>query len=152
MKYLISILELFYALVGEFRECVPESTHYIGNLPETYQTPSFLYLLVFNSDRKESRHVKNVLLDVQIIYFNHLDGYGIENFEDKIKTLEKLKVFLDSFCLKVQDRVLKFEYMLTESDGQLTIDIKFKFKDGVVQPKEVYDFMEHIKVNREEVV
>ena len=147
---LISILDVMYEIVKQIGLCLPKAKHYF-KLPEDHTTPCFLYLLVFNSDTQNTKYVKDVVLDLQVIYFNTKDAYEDEDFEDKLKVMDKLKLFLSTFCLQVKDRNLKFKYNFGESDGQLTINLKFEFKDGVVNIEDNYDLIQNILLNGKEV-
>lgn len=121
------------------------------NLPEDYNTPSFLYRMVFRGDSRQSKHVKDVTLDMQIILFTDRDEYGKEDNETKLRIAGQLSGFLDTFVLKVGDRHLKFDYSFGEADEQLIINIDFKFRDGVINLEEAYGLAEHLYVNGEEV-
>ncbi len=150
MEYLISILDVIYAAIKKFKVCVPDSKHYF-NLPEDYNTPSFLYNIVFNKASRKTKYVKDVSLDLQIILFSNKDELGKEDYEGKIQIAEQLRSFLDTFILQVGDRYLKFDYSFGEADEQLTINMNFKFKDGVINLEESYELMQHLYINREEV-
>ena len=147
---MISILDVIYAAIKKFKVCVPDSKHYF-NLPEDYNTPSFLYNIVFNKASRKTKYVKDVSLDLQIILFSNKDELGKEDYEGKIQIAEQLRSFLDTFILQVGDRYLKFDYSFGEADEQLTINMNFKFKDGVVNLEESYELMQHLYMNREEV-
>lgn len=131
---MLSILDVFYALIKEIKKCIPDSKQYLGSIPENFESPSFLYLLAFDGENQVSYFTKDVTLDIQVIYFGPKDSYGVIDFEEKIKTMDRLKVFLSQFNLQVKERNIKFNYSFGEADNQLTIDIKFKFKDGLVNP------------------
>ena len=150
MIYLVNILDLIYAVIKNFKICVPASKHYL-NLPEDYNTPSFLYDIVFNKASRETKYVKDVSLDLQIVLFSNKDELGKEDYEDKLKIADQLRRFLDTFILQVGDRYLKFDYGFGEADEQLTINMNFKFKDGVINLEESYELMQHLYMNREEV-
>ncbi|MDU6360287.1 MAG: hypothetical protein E6590_09985 [Clostridiales bacterium] len=147
---MISILDVIYAAIKKFKVCVPDSKHYF-NLPEDYNTPSFLYNIVFNKASRKTKYVKDVSLDLQIILFSNKDELGKEDYEGKIQIAEQLRSFLDTFILQVGDRYLKFDYSFGEADEQLTINMNFKFKDGVINLEESYELMQHLYINREEV-
>ena len=147
---MISILDVIYAAIKKFKVCVPDSKHYF-NLPEDYNTPSFLYNIVFNKASRKTKYVKDVSLDLQIILFSNKDELGKEDYEGKIQIAEQLRSFLDTFILQVGDRYLKFDYSFGEADEQLTINMNFKFKDGVINLEESYELMQHLYMNREEV-
>ena len=156
MKYLINVIDVIYAIMKEFKACMPKSRHYLGRIPETYKNPAFLYLLVFNNDIRSSYFRKDVTLDLQIIYFGSKDEYGVPDFEEKMQTMDKLKAFLSTFNLWVGDRNLKFEYNFSESDEQLTINIKFKFKDEIIniefEEDQAMELVDKILINKEEVI
>lgn len=147
---MVSILDVIYAVIKKFKVCVPDSKHYF-NLPEDYNTPSFLYNIVFNKASRQTKYVKDVSLDLQIILFSNKDELGKEDYEGKIQIAEQLRSFLDTFILQVGDRYLKFDYSFGEADEQLTINMNFKFKDGVINLEESYELMQHLYMNREEV-
>lgn len=153
---MVDLLDVFYSIVGEIRKCVPKSKHYMGNLTEGFKTPSFLYLLVFNNDSRVSKFVKETSLDVQIIYFGTNDKYGKTSLEEKLKVMQQLKQFLSTFNLQVKDRNLKFSYSFNEADEQLVLNMQFKFKDGLVDPKfdenQAREMIERIFINEKEVI
>ena len=156
MKYLINVIDVIYALMKEFKTCMPKSHHYLGRIPETYKNPAFLYLLVFNNDIRSSYFRKDVTLDLQIVYFGSKDEYGVPDFEEQMQTMFKLKTFLSTFNLWVGDRNLKFEYNFSEADEQLTINIKFKFKDEIIniefEKDQAMEMVDKILINKEEVI
>lgn len=147
---MINVLDVIYAVIKNFKICIPGSKHYF-NLPEGYSTPSFLYQVVFNSNKRQTKCVKDVSLDLQIIFFSNSDELGKEDYEAKLKVADQVRAFLDTFILQVGDRYLKFDYSFGEADEQLTIDMDFRFKDGVINVEEAYDIVEHLYINREEV-
>lgn len=153
---MIDLVDVFYALIKEFKKCVPSSSHYFGAVPEKFKRPSFLYLLVFNADYRANYFTKDTTLDVQIIYFGETDGYTVTCLEDKLKVMSQLKAFLGSFNLYVKDRNLKFDYNFDEADEELSVNIQFKFKDGIVNKQydeaQSMEMMERIFINEKEVV
>lgn len=132
---MVSVLEVIYSVVKAFKECMPTSKHYIGNLTENYVAPCFVHRLVFNNDKRQTKHVKDTTIDLQIIYFGTRTGYANTDYEDTLKVMDSLKSFLDTFLLEIGDRNLKFDYRFSEADGQLTVNMDFKFKDGVIDMK-----------------
>ena len=153
---MINVIDVIYALKKEFKTCIPKSHHYFGHITETYKNPAFLYLLVFDNDVRSSYFRKDVTLDLQIIYFGTKDECGVPDFEEKMQTMDKLKTFLSTFNLWVGDRNLKFEYNFSESDKQLTINIKFKFKDEIIniefEKDQAMEMVDKILINKEEVI
>ncbi|WP_198524928.1 phage tail terminator family protein [Niameybacter massiliensis] len=155
MRYLVNVLDVIYAIIKKIREQVPQSEHYF-NLPEDYSPPCFLYRMVFNSDTRKTKYTKDVKLDLQIIYFGDKDLYGISDYEEKLKVMEQLRGFLSCFFIQVGDRYLNFEYSFGEADGQLTTNMLFKFKDGLIDIKydeeQAREMMQKIYINKEEIV
>lgn len=153
---MVDILDVFYALIGELKKCIPTAKHYVGKLPENFKLPSFLYLLIFNADMQSNYFTKDTTLDLQIIYFATEDGYGVVSFDDKLQTMGKLKEFLSRFNLQVKDRNLKFTYSFGEADEQLAINIQFKFKDGVVNltydEEQAREMIEKINISDKEMI
>ncbi|MEG0899569.1 MAG: hypothetical protein RSD67_05945 [Oscillospiraceae bacterium] len=133
---MIKILDIIYALSKKFKEQMPSAKHYIGNLSEGHNTPCFLYLIVYCSDRRKSYYTKQSTLDLQIIYFEETDGYQKSDVQKQIECMDKLKEFLSSFILPVADRVLSFDYNFGKADERLSINIKFVFSDDIILPKE----------------
>lgn len=153
---MIDVLNVIHTLVKEIKICTPTYKHYLGKLPEDYKPPCYIYFLVYNGDSQSSCFVKDVTLDLQIIYFGKNDKYGTEDFEDKLNTMQKLKGFLSKFNLNVADRNLKFNYNFGETDEHLTINIQFKFKDGVINTKydeeQARQMIENIYINDKELI
>lgn len=147
---MINVLDVIYAVIKNFKICVPGSKHYF-NLPEGYSTPSFLYQVVFNSNKRQTKCVKDVSLDLQIIFFSNSDELGKEDYEEKLRIADQLRSFLDTFVLQAKDRYLKFDYSFGEADEQLTINMEFRFKDGVINMEEACDLVEHLFINGGEV-
>lgn len=152
---MVNVLDVIYAIIKKIREHVPQSEHYF-NLPEDYRSPCFLYRMVFNSDARQTKYTKDVNLDLQIIYFGDKDPYGISDYEEKLKVMEQLRRFLSCFFIQSGDRCLKFDYSFGEADGQLMINMDFKFKDGLVDLKydeeQVREMMDKIYINEKEVL
>lgn len=153
---MIDILDIFHSLVKEIKACTPTYKHYFGKIPENYKQPCYAYFLVYNGDSQSTYFVKDVVLDIQIVYFGKSDNYDTEDFEDKLNTMHKLKSFLSKFNLNVADRNLKFKYDFGQADEHLTINIQFKFKDGVVNTKydeeQVRQMIENILINDKELI
>ena len=68
--------------------------------------------------------------------------------------MEELDSFLSKLNLNVKDRNLKFEYGFEEADEQLSINLDFKFKDGVVNTEydedQTRDMIQNIFFNDKE--
>lgn len=138
----ISVLDVLYNLATEFNTLLPTSNNYFGNLKQKTEYPCFLYTLVFNKDTKSNYYTKNTTLDLQIIYFSEVNEDDEKYYESKLLVMDKLKEFLSTFNLQAGDRNINFEYDFGEADGQLTINIMFKFTDEVMLKQESYDLME----------
>ena len=153
---MIKVIDVINALKTEFKKCVPDSNHCYGKIPETYKSPTFAYFLVYNSDLRSSYFRKDTTLDLQIVYFGTNDAYGVPDYEEKLQVMDKLKVFLNTFNLWVGDRNLKFEYNFSEADEQLAINIKFKFKDDIINTEfdndQAMDIAEVVYMNDKEVI
>lgn len=157
MVLVVDLIDVFYALIKEFKKCLPGAKHYLGSVPEGIKRPSLLYLLVFNGDTRVSMLTKDVVIDLQIIYFGESDQYtGLASLEDKLNAMAALKGFLGQFNLTVKDRNLKFSYSFSEADGELVVNIQFKFKDGVVNlaydEEQAREMIERIYINEKEVI
>lgn len=148
---MVKVLDVIYGVVKGFKGCMIDTKHYLGNLPENYKAPCFLYTMAFHGASRETKYVKDTSLDLQIIYFASNDGYSAADYGEKLKAMDQLKMFLDTFLLEVGDRWLKFDYRFDESDNQLTINIDFRFKECVINVEEAYDVVEHLIINGEEV-
>lgn len=153
---MVDILDIFYSLVREFKSYVPTAKHYIGSLPENFKSPYFLYRLVFNSDTKSSYFTKDVVVDIQVVYFDSKEIYPTSKLEAHLKAMSLLKGFLSQFNVDVKDRNLKFDCSFGTADEQLTIDMQFKFKDGLVNIKydeeQAREMIERIFINEKEVI
>lgn len=152
---MINVSDVIYAIIKQINNKKLGSEHYLGNIPENCERPSFLYLLSFLKDSRSSYFTKDRVLNIQIIYFGIKDDDGKEIFEDKLRTIEEVEQFLSSFNINVKDRNLKFDYSITEADEQLSINIDFKFKDSVINPEydeeQTRDMIENIFINDKEL-
>ena len=148
---MVKVLDVIFELINQFKKVSKGTSHYLCKIPENYNTPCFLYLLSLNKSARETKYVQDVMLDFDVIYFNTKDEYNQDDYVEKLKIADDLKEFLNTFMLKVKDRVLKFDYSLDESDGQLTIYITFKFKDNVVNIEDEYELIRDILINGKEV-
>lgn len=143
---MISILDILYSLVREFNTLLPDYNYYFGKLAEKPKYPCFLFNMVFNGDSRSNYYTQNTTLDLQIIYFSETNEDNEKYFENKMLVMDKLKEFLSTFNLQVNDRNLKFEYDFGEADGQLTINMLFRFIDGVMIKQEELDLIENINI------
>lgn len=135
MIFLIETSNILKSLEETFKTYIPEAKHYMGDLPEAFEAPCFLYKLVFSGETQESYFTKVTTVDIQILYFGKQGKNNQGSFEEKQQVIQKLKVFLSQFNLRVNGRNLKFTYSFVEVDGQLTINIQTSFKDGVTNLK-----------------
>ena len=151
---MINVSDVIYAVMREVKLCKPDSKHYLGSIPENVKRPSFLFLMSFLKDVKSNYFTKDRSVSIQIIYFGTLDSDGKDEYKDKLKTMEELDSFLSKLNLNVKDRNLKFEYGFEEADEQLSINLDFKFKDGVVNTEydedQTRDMIQNIFFNDKE--
>lgn len=144
------LFDIIDSIATEFGKATGINNHHLGHLPENFKAPCFAYYLVYNNETHNSYNLKKIDLDIQIIYINSKKCYDNNNFKANIQVMDKLKVFLSQFNLNVKDRNLKFKYDIRETDGQLFVDMKFKFiDDNTVNINEpVYDNMENIEIKK----
>lgn len=129
---MIKLEDVIYALVERIKAIMPTAAIYLGKLAERPRRPCFLLLPVYVDGNRSSYFTKDVVIDLQMVYFGEHDGYGSQSFEDKMRCMSRLQSFFDGFVLRVVDRTLRFRYDFGEADKQLTVNIKFTFKDDVV--------------------
>ena len=60
-------------------------------------------------------------------------------------------LFRSKFILKVDERVLSFNYEIGKADDQLSIILDFKFKDSIVITQEDFEMIENISLNEEAI-
>ena len=120
---------LLQAIIDRVAECVPDAEHYRGRIEEGFSRPAFLYLPVYQGERKRNYVTSEKNMEVQMIYFGRTDGYGRENFGERFRVQELLDRFLSQFNLEAGGRKLHFTYEMKEADGQLAYIFSFKFLD-----------------------
>lgn len=153
---MVKTMDIINALIKEFDKCIPEVEPYLGGIEEDYKSPAFLFLLIYDGGERSGKFTRDVMIDLQCVYFGETDGYGNQNFEEKMKVVEGLRVFLNQYKLAVGDRVLKFKYEIKDADERLAIFLTFRFKDGVNDPEfeeeQLREAAEELFINEERVV
>jgi hypothetical protein len=141
---MIETLDIIEALIKAIKQCVPHATHYM-NLPEGYQTPSFLYCPVFRNDTKETPYLKSVKVDLQIVLLTKMDSDGKCDKVSAMELAAKLSPFLDTFRLNVKSRTLLFNYELNSIENALTLDMTFRFKEALQKESDNEEIITEIK-------
>lgn len=132
---MITINDIINSMIREITRCVPEVEHYKGKIEEGFKRPSFLYLPVFNGNGRHNAFFKDATVEIQAVYFGKTDGYGTVDFDEKMKTAEKVREFLDTYQLQVKNRKLHFSYEMREADEQLTFYLKTQFMEDAPTPE-----------------
>ncbi|WMI81596.1 hypothetical protein [Anaerotignum sp. MB30-C6] len=132
---MVKTMDIIDAVMREFNRCMPGAEIYLGRIGDDCSFPAFLFIIVYDGGERSSKYTRDVTVDLQAVYFGKPDGNGNMDFEDKMVTAEKLKVFLNRFKLLVGDRVLKFDYEMKDADEKLAVFLTFDFKDGVNDPE-----------------
>ncbi len=109
---------------------MPKSKHELGEY--TGENDTFCYYLPFVKSKQNTKFTKETLIDIQIIYHGNINYVGQTSLKEKLDTKEKLEYFLSQFILKVDDRTLSFDYDIGETDGELMINISFRYLDDVI--------------------
>lgn len=127
---MVKIIDIFYSIISEINKLMPDSKHELGEY--TGDNNTFCYYLTFAKSQRNARCIKEALVDIQIIYHGTIDYVGHTSLKEKLETQETLETFLSQFILKVEDRVLKFDYDIGEADGELMINMSFRFYDDAI--------------------
>jgi len=138
VRLLVKLTDIIFAIVRRFDACVENSnnelgeyTHEIGEY--TGDEKTFCYYLTFVKERQVNKFIKESLVDIQVIYHGLREEYkGKTKLIDKLKVLEDVKVFLSQFNIDVGDRNLKFDYDVGDTDGEIMINLSFRFYDDVI--------------------
>lgn len=120
---------LLQSVIDRVAERVPQAEHYMGGLKEGFSRPAFLYLPVFDGERKANRVTSERTMEIQILYFGKTDGFGSEDFRERLHTQGALGEFLSGFILSVGERNLHFTYEAKNVDKQLAYYLTFQFLD-----------------------
>lgn len=158
MKLLVKLLDIILAIVNSFNECIKDMDdmadvqHEIGEY--TGDEKTFCYYLIFANERQNNKSLKECLVDLQVIYHAERDEYrGKSKLIDKLNVLDRLTQFLSQFNLNVGDRNLKFDYDVGDADGELMINLSFRFFDDLVDltydEEQARELIQNIKLNNE---
>ena len=149
---MVKIINILYAIVKQIEVIMPKSTHELGEYSGDKDT--FCYYLVFSNSNRNTKHTKEVLVDIQIIYHAKSINYvGRTSLKEKLEVQEKLETFLSQFILRVDDRVLKFDSDIGEADGELMVNLSFRFFDGMIDltydEEQAREIIQNIIINNE---
>lgn len=155
----ITVKNIVQAIIDKVANCVPGAEHYKGRLEEGFSRPAFLYIPIFFRENKTNYFTSKKNLEIQIIYFGKLDGYGREDIDGRLDTESSLEGFLGQLHLQVGDRNLGFTYETKEVDEHLAIYLTFAFLDESVdqsyieacemEPAEIVEAEMKVKVKGE---
>ncbi len=134
MIYLISIKDIIEALIREVDQLFPSAEHYIGGIQEGYAVPCFLYLPVYQKQKRRNSFLQVAKAEIQMIYFGKRDYAGKEDFNEQAEVIEKLSAFFDAFLLQVKDRFLTFNYRLENADEHLSYFITLEYMEDAPIP------------------
>lgn len=127
MRMTLSVL--LDAVQAKIEEAIPEAEHYRCRLEEGFSRPAFLYIPIYQGERKTNFVTSKRDIEVQIIYFGKTDRYGREDMKDRLRVQDALDGFLNQFYLEAGERKLRFTYEIKETDGKLTYYLTFTFYD-----------------------
>ena len=84
---MITAKEILVAVMEQIFNCVPGVEIYKGRLEEGFSVPAFLLNLTFAGGAKANYFTERRNIEIQIIYFGTEDGYGREDFEERLVRL-----------------------------------------------------------------
>ena len=126
---MITIKEIIEAIQKRVAECVPEAEHYKGGIAENFSRPAFLYVPTFTGENKANYFTSQKTVEIQMIYFGKKDGYGQDDYDERLETVSRLDHFLSQHSIAVEDRYLHFTTEVKEADKQMAIYLTFRFLD-----------------------
>lgn len=129
--------EVLTAVIEKIAECVPEAECYKGRLEEGFSVPAFLLNLTFVGGAKANYFTERKNIEIQIIYFGTEDGYGREDFEERLDVESRLMPFLNQHSISIGERVLSFNYEMKETDSRLAIYLTFHYLDESIDQRYV---------------
>lgn len=149
---MVKIIDIFYAIVNQIKEIMPESEHELGEYTGSKDT--FCYYFIFAKNQRNTKHTKEVFVDIQIIYHAKAYNYvGRTSLKEKLEVQGKLEAFLSQLILRVKDRVLKFDCDIGEADGELMFNLSFRFFDGMIDleydEERARELIQEIKIKNE---
>ena len=119
--HLTKLYDVIKAVRVSLNACSPTAKFYVGTIPESPSRPSFLIDIGYSKDTRSSFLTQSRLLSIQLVYFGPLTPDKKENPVEHFETVELLRPFLNKFILKVDERVLSFNYEIGKADDQLSI-------------------------------
>ncbi|MBQ9090720.1 MAG: hypothetical protein IJY52_00415 [Anaerotignum sp.] len=125
----MTIKTLLQDIESKVTEKVPDAEHYRGRLEEGFSRPAFLYLPIYQGEKKANCVTSEKNIEVQVIYYGKTDRFGRESFKDRLQVQEDLDEFLSQFYLEAGDRKLHFTYEWKDADGQMAFYLTFRFLD-----------------------
>lgn len=150
--HLVKYYELIKAVKNRLISCKTDLKEiYLGTIEECPERPSFLIVKAQSGNARSTFLTQKRLMSLQLIYFGPVDEVGKEDAKDHLNVIDQLSPFLDSFNLKVEDRVLTFSVDIGDADEQLSIMLDFKFNDSVVIDVQDYEMIQNISLNEEAI-
>lgn len=129
---MVNTKDVIDVLREKFSKISPKTKSYIEFLPKDAVYPAFLYSIVFDRGQRESFLTSENKIIVKIEYLKG-DVYDSSYCDDMFNIMNEAKKFLNNYVLKIQDRNLKFDYIINKTkEGNLSFIIIFKFKDTVI--------------------
>ena len=147
---LVKLYDIINSVKDRIISCNDKLNIYL-NLPESPERPSILIVKAQSGNARSTFLTQKRLLSLQLIYFGPVDEVGKEDAKDHLNVIDELSPFLDSFTLKVEDRVLTFSVDIGDADEQLSIMLDFKFNDSIVTEESNYEMIENISLNKEAI-
>ena len=150
MMPLVKLYDIINSVKDRIISCNDKLNIYL-NLPESPERPSILIVKAQSGNARSTFLTQKRLLSLQLIYFGPVDEVGKEDAKEHLNVIDELSPFLDSFTLKVGERVLTFSVDIGDADEQLSIMLDFKFNDSIVTEESNYEMIENISLNKEAI-
>ena len=155
---MLSKREIIKALRDEVAAACPNTSHYMGFLPEEWLCPAFLYTVTDMRLNKYNFFTHMTRISVQIVHFDTTIA-GRQDYAEMLAVESALHDFLATGLLPVADRVLKFNAETKIVDNRLNILLDITYIDSSVNAewleKQRRDIMTDLslraKVNGKEV-
>lgn len=146
---MLKTTDIIKSIISNVKTIYPSYKTYVGKLPEKAVYPCILYAIGLSRHKINNYYTQKITLNVDMVYFNTRDAYNTEDYMDKLNAINVLEEqFLSEYYLKINNKNLDFNYDITESDGQMIINLKFDFFDLTnVEIQEQYEEIQEILLN-----
>lgn len=128
---MIKIIDIINEVKQQISDIFPDSNHELGNCLENNNN-TFCYYFDSSKSKKQERYIQNIITKIKILYYWESVSENVVSLKEKLLIIEKLKKFLNRFCLIVESRRLEFDYDMGEVDECLNIILNIRYLDNVV--------------------